>query len=155
MRSRVFRSASLLMLGCLTAVTVAESIPSQGPAGWHWTGDGLVFLVPEGVYAGDWDDPDNWDFEGSFVPLHQYPQMENDDAYLEWDNAADLIVYLSTETIDFLEVTLAQQRTATITFDGGGAPGETLSCDHIRLRAQAGATLTFVVADAATLETVD
>ena len=160
MKSRALRMGSIGVIGmaCITLMTFAESPAPQSPyapAGWYWTGDGVWCQLPIGPCYGDWDDPDNWEWRGIALPSWNYPQKPQDDVYLTWTISEPLIVYLTTEEIDALEIHgTAVVPTKSLTFESKGSDPQILSCDHLTLRATNG-DLVITVTDRAGIKTVD
>ena len=159
MKNRVLKTGCMVIASivCITLITFAESpppVPPQGPTGWYWTGEVVGCQFPEGPCIGSWDNPSNWEFRGLSHPTWDYPQEPSDDAYLTWADAYPLILYLTTEEIDSLDIHgNAEGPTQSLTFEGNGSP-KTLSCNHITFKAIDGPFLV-TVADHATIRTVD
>jgi hypothetical protein len=166
MTSHVIRVGCVGMAGmaCIALITFAESPPPQqasGPTGWYWLQDAVACTPPPfpDLCQGAWRAADNWEWRSGdsyLEPMGEYPMLLTDDAYLRWSKSQPLVVLLSTEGIDSLEVQgYASGSPQSVTFESEDAGGNALSCDHVSVKAGGDETFVFTLADNAEFRTVD
>ncbi len=130
-----------LTLGCIGALALGSD--------YIWTGNHT---------SGLWAQELNWlkDCPPPFCTpqVGGYPDDATDNARITWGEE-ELIIELSTETIDQLLVTVDEDEDhLALHFISDTAGGDTLSCDNIALQARYG-DLELTVKDRAELKTVD